>query len=92
MRSDDAMPHNCRRLSANIPYFISHIHDNDIVEGRSASNINSRQDRSGIDNLLVHSIWLWGLIVESGEEERKSRLARQQRECFSVGRKNSLRL
>ncbi len=59
-----------------------HIHDNDIVEGRSASNINSRQDRSGIDNLLVHSIWLWGLIVESGEEERKSRIGAAAKGVF----------
>ena len=42
MRSDDAMPHTCLRLSADIPNFIPHIiHDEDAIEGRPASNINS---------------------------------------------------
>ncbi len=74
MRSDDAMPHTCRRLSADIPNFISHIvHDEDAIEGRPVSNINSRQDRSGIDNLWVHSIWVvendCGVGGEEGTEK-----------------------
>jgi hypothetical protein len=69
MRSDDAMPHTCRRLSADIPNFMSHIHDEDAIEGRPASNINSRQDRSGIDNLWVHSILIVGNDCGVGREE-----------------------
>lgn len=46
----------------------------DEVEGRSALNINSRQDRSGIDYRWVYSILIAGKDGGVGKEEERKRL------------------